>query len=138
VPASTLIFSNLPLITCRKLLELEAQAALARENSWWQDAADPPQNLVTAATPAEFKHLITSAPESQLVVVDYLKPSCMGCRRIFPKIQQLAASNADVLFVKVRLFPNLHAAASDQRKTLTSGCILDSIHAACHPALVDP
>ncbi|EFN58844.1 hypothetical protein CHLNCDRAFT_140696 [Chlorella variabilis] len=89
----------------RRKLELQAQAAaaLAAENSWWQDTADSPPNLVTAHTPADYKRLIVEAPPSQLVVVDYLKPSCMGCRRIFPKLKQLAASNPDALFIKVNV-----------------------------------
>lgn len=36
-------------------------------------------------------------------MVDYLKPSCGACRRLFPKLQQIAAQNPDALFVKVRL-----------------------------------
>lgn len=36
-------------------------------------------------------------------MVDYLKPSCGACRRLFPKLQQIAVQNPDALFVKVRL-----------------------------------
>ncbi len=87
---------------CRKMeLQAEAAALLEQENSWWRDTADAPANLLTATSPAEYKRLIVQAPTNQLVVVDYLKPSCMGCRRLFPKLKQLAAQNPDALFIKV-------------------------------------
>lgn len=88
----------------RKLeLQAQAQAALAAENSWWQDTADTPANLVTAHSPASFKKLIVNAGPQRLVVVDYLKPSCGACRRLFPKFQQIAASNLETLFIKVNV-----------------------------------
>lgn len=39
------------------------------------------------------------------MVVDYLKPSCGGCRRLYPKLKQIAAANPDALFLKVRRPP---------------------------------
>lgn len=36
------------------------------------------------------------------MVVDYLKPSCAACRRLYPKLLQIAKSNPDALFIKVR------------------------------------
>lgn len=88
---------------CRKLeLQAQAAAALAAENSWWQDDADAPSNFVTARTPSEYKALIVGAAPTQLVVVDYFKPSCSACRRLFPKLKQIAASNPETLFIKVR------------------------------------
>ena len=88
----------------RRKLELQAAAAAALEadNSWWRDAPGAPPNVVTAHTPAAWKRLITEAPSAQLVCVDYLKPSCAGCRRLFPKLLTIASSNPDVLFLKVR------------------------------------
>ncbi|KAL4457684.1 hypothetical protein ABPG75_012549 [Micractinium tetrahymenae] len=89
----------------RRKLELEAQAAaaLAAENAWWQDDAGAPPNLVAARTPAKYKALIVGAAPTQLVVVDYLKPSCSACRRLFPKLKQIAASNPETLFIKVNV-----------------------------------
>lgn len=89
----------------RRKMELQAQAAAAleAENSWWLDSEGAPANLVTATTPADFKRLIVGAPANQVVVVDYLKPSCAGCRRLFPKLKQIAASNPDALFIKVNV-----------------------------------
>lgn len=89
----------------RRKQELQAQAAaaLAAENAWWQDDAGAPPNFVTARTPAEYKALIVGAAPTQLVVVDYLKPSCSACRRLFPKLKQIAASNPETLFIKVNV-----------------------------------
>lgn len=110
---------------CRKLeLQAQAAAALAAENSWWQDTADSPPNLVTAHTPADYKRLIVEAPPSQLVVVDYLKPSCMGCRRIFPKLKQLAASNPDALFIKVGASARAGSWGPTQLAAAGRGCAL--------------
>ena len=92
-----------PLVRRKLELQQAAAAALEQENSWWLDTADAPANLVTASTPAAFKALIVQAPANQLVVVDYLKPGCAGCRRLFPKLKQIAAQNPDALFLKVRL-----------------------------------
>ena len=96
--------SRPPVCLPRRKLELQAQAAAALEadNSWWRDVPGSPQNVLTARTPAAMKRLITQAPSTQLVVVDYLKPSCAGCRRLFPKLLKIAAANPDVLFLKVR------------------------------------
>ncbi|KAL4442958.1 hypothetical protein ABPG77_008449 [Micractinium sp. CCAP 211/92] len=89
----------------RRKLELQAQAAaaLAADNAWWQDDADAPANFITARTPAEYKALIMGAAPTQLVVVDYLKPSCNACRRLSPKLKQIAASNPETLFIKVNV-----------------------------------
>ncbi|PRW56015.1 Thioredoxin-like 1- chloroplastic [Chlorella sorokiniana] len=88
----------------RKLeLQAEARAALEADNSWWKDAADAPANLVSAASKAEYKATILNAAPNQLVVVDYLKASCGACRRLYPKLQQIAVQNPDALFVKVNV-----------------------------------
>ena len=89
-----------PRAPCRRKLALqaEAQRQLEEDNAWWRAAA---ANLVTAATPADYKRLITEAPPDRLVVVDYLKPSCAACRRLMPKLEQVAAANPAALFVKV-------------------------------------
>jgi thiol-disulfide isomerase/thioredoxin len=39
--------------------------------------------------------------QERLVVVDFFAPWCAACRRLFPKLLQLAENNPDVLFVKV-------------------------------------
>lgn len=93
----------------RRKRELQAealaqlQAERESENAWFQDTADTPSNLVSAGTPAEFKRLIVEASSDRLVVVDYFKPSCGGCRRLFPKLVQVAATNPDALFIKVNV-----------------------------------
>lgn len=89
----------------RRKLELQAQAAAALETeySWWHAGDGDPENLVMATSPQEYKRLILEAPPNALVVVDYLKPSCAGCRRLFPKLKQVAASNPDALFIKVNV-----------------------------------
>jgi thioredoxin 1 len=38
---------------------------------------------------------------AKLVVVDWMAPWCGPCRAIGPKIEELAANNADVVFLKV-------------------------------------
>lgn len=78
------------------------RAQLEAEHSWWRDDAASPPNMRTVSSKAEFKALIMEAPAHQLVVCDYLKPSCGACRRMYPKLQQIAAQNPDVLLVKVR------------------------------------
>lgn len=36
-----------------------------------------------------------------LVVVEFFVPACPGCRKLFPKIKQIASNNPDVKFVQV-------------------------------------
>lgn len=55
-----------------------------------------PQQCLTRPHPA-------CSPPLPGQVVDYLKPSCGACRRVLPKLQQIAEQNPDALFVKVRL-----------------------------------
>ena len=92
-------------LPCRRKLALqaEAQRQLQEDNAWWRNAPrrGASANLVTAATPADYKRLISEAAHDRLVVVDYLKPSCAGCRRLMPKLEQVAAANPAALFVKV-------------------------------------
>jgi thiol-disulfide isomerase/thioredoxin len=121
---------------CRKLeLQAEARAALEADNSWWKDAADAPANLVSAASKAEYKATILNAAPNQLVVVDYLKASCGACRRLYPKLQQIAVQNPDALFVKVRLrcCPAAVLAAAFEC-CCQPGCI--GVHPVAPPALV--
>ena len=70
----------------------------------WEDAK--PSNLISALTPEALQAELSRS--SQLVVVDFFAPWCSACRRLFPKLLQLAENNPDVLFVKVEIpLPNV-------------------------------
>lgn len=58
--------------------------------------------MLTVESKQQYKSAIVGAAPSQVVVVDYLKPSCAGCRRLAPKLKQIVGQNPDVLFLKVR------------------------------------
>ena len=49
--------------------------------------------------PAELRKAVTSL--SQPVVVSFFASWCSGCRRLHPKLMQIAAQNPDVTFLKV-------------------------------------
>lgn len=120
---------------CRRAaLEAEVRAQLEAEHSWWRDDAGCPPNLRTVGSKAEFKSLITEAPAGQLVVCDYLKPSCGACRRMHPKLQQIAAQNPDVLIVKVgagRPARLLHAGAGRAAARGKPGAPARRLEAGC-------
>lgn len=78
----------------RAAAQMEVQTA--RQCSWWDCAC--PANLVSASRPEELQNLVA---QDRLVVVDFFAPWCAACRRLFPKLRQLAENNPDVLFVKV-------------------------------------
>ena len=40
-----------------------------------------------------------------LVVVDFFTSWCTACRRLYPKLKQIAENNPDVIFIKVRPSP---------------------------------
>lgn len=84
----------------RAELERQARARLEAEDGWHKQGGASLANLAAPATPREFKALVTGAP-GRLVVVDYFKPSCNGCRTLYPKLLQLAANNPETLFIKV-------------------------------------
>jgi thiol-disulfide isomerase/thioredoxin len=48
-----------------------------------------------------------------LVVVEVFVPACPGCRKLFPKIKQIASNNPDVRFVQVGPLSHLAMFASD-------------------------
>ena len=82
----------------------------AADRASWQRCAHlrhPSAGHVFVAAPVftpPFSHLSLPSPPSslvQLVLVDYLKASCSGCRRLHPKLLQIAAANPDALFIKV-------------------------------------
>lgn len=82
-------------------LQRQARLALEAEDSWWSADDARPANMVAPASPSQFKQLVVGAGEGRLVVVDYFKPSCNGCRTLYPKLKQVAANNPEALFVKV-------------------------------------
>ena len=41
------------------------------------------------------------ASSTQLLVVDFFSSWCSACRRLYPKLKQIAENNPDVIFVKV-------------------------------------
>lgn len=89
------------LLTRRRLeLESQARAALDADRRWWQEGGFP--NLKTVLNPKEHLQALDTAQPGQLVVVNFFAPHCNGCRRLYPKFQQIVAQNPDVLFVKVR------------------------------------
>ena len=57
-------------------------------------------NLVVTASPQQLRELLQT---QRLVVCSFFAPWCAACRRLFPKLKQLAENNSDVLFVKVRV-----------------------------------
>lgn len=111
-------------------LQRQALAALEADNAWWRAGADAPPNLVAATSPAEYKRLIMGAAPGQLVVVDYLKPSCAACRRLMPKVHQIAASNPDILVIKVgagRLAEGARAGRLSAGCWVVAACRLPSV-----------
>jgi thioredoxin-like negative regulator of GroEL len=66
----------------------------------WHAAPAPP-NVRSIASAAEFKAAVLAAPPGALVVADFFKPSCVGCRALYPKLLKIAASSPEVLFLKV-------------------------------------
>ena len=61
-----------------------------------------PANLLTAVSPEAFRRAVAT---HRLVVADFWVPWCNGCRRLYPKLKQIAANNPEVTFLSVRLPP---------------------------------
>ena len=112
----------------RAALEQEAREELERENAWWRTTGAVP-NVHLAVTPKEWKGLILSAAPGQLVVVDYLRPSCAACRTLAPKVKQLAEENSDLIVVKVRLCRGCWLAAL--RRARVGGGAAGEVGLAC-------
>lgn len=90
----------------RQELESQARAALDADRRWWQEGGFP--NLRTAVNPEEYAAALQLANPGQLVVVNFFAPHCNGCRRLYPKFQQIVAQNPDIQFVKVGLEDRMH------------------------------
>ena len=58
-----------------------------------------PANLLTAVSPEAFRQAVAT---HRLVVADFWVPWCNGCRRLYPKLKQIAANNPEVTFLSVR------------------------------------
>ncbi|KFM27123.1 Thioredoxin-like 1-2, chloroplastic [Auxenochlorella protothecoides] len=85
----------------RRELESQARAALDADSRWWQEGNHP--NLITVLTSAQYKAALSSAASGQLVLINYFAPHCNGCRRLYPKFQQMVTCNPGVLFIKVNV-----------------------------------
>ena len=91
-----------------------------------------PANLLTAVSPEGFHRAVAT---HRLVVADFWVPWCNGCRRLYPKLKQIAANNPEVTFLSVRLpprrrpalLPLLRCPASGRlavhRLQLSAGCM---------------
>lgn len=56
----------------------------------------------TVSTREEYNRALLQCKAAYgLVVVDFFAPWCAGCRRLYPKLRQIAAANLDVAFIKV-------------------------------------
>lgn len=60
---------------------------------------DHPGNMVQTQTVEDLEREVQGS--DKLVVVEFFVPACPGCRKLFPKIKQIAANNSDVKFVQV-------------------------------------
>lgn len=78
---------------------MQARAALEADSRWWQEGSYP--NLHAVVSPGQLSAAMAQAAAAQLVVVNYFAPHCNGCRRLYPKFQQIVAKNSHVLFIKV-------------------------------------
>ena len=79
---------------------MQARLQSLREAEAWHNAPAPP-NVVSVATAAAFKAAVLAAPPGALVVADFFRPSCAGCRALHPKLLKIAASSPEVLFLKI-------------------------------------
>jgi hypothetical protein len=66
---------------------------------------EKPKNMMLVNTPEALEAAYQSA--DCLVVVEFFVPECPGCRKLFPKLKQIAVNNPDVRFVQVG--PGSHA-----------------------------
>jgi thiol-disulfide isomerase/thioredoxin len=57
---------------------------------------------MVATNPKHFKSEVLSAKD-QLVVVDFISPSCYACKTMFSKVKQLADNNPEVKFIMVNV-----------------------------------
>lgn len=77
-----------------------------------------PANLLTAVSPEAFRRAVAT---HRLVVADFWVPWCNGCRRLYPKLKQIAANNPEVTFLSVRLPPRRSSAFLPRLRCLASG-----------------
>ncbi|KAK9814831.1 hypothetical protein WJX72_012322 [[Myrmecia] bisecta] len=91
----------------REAVSETAQAEAAGKGWWEACAAD---NMHTVSSVAEFKqHMKQARSQNKLIVTKYFAPWCHACRSLYPKLQQLARQNSEVLFIKVNAGePELH------------------------------
>lgn len=60
---------------------------------------DHPANMVQTHSVDDLEREVQGT--DKLVVVEFFVPACPGCRKLFPKIKQIATNNSDVKFVQV-------------------------------------
>eukprot|EP00884_Botryococcus_braunii_P005578 jgi/Botrbrau1/15020/Bobra.0018s0117.2 len=64
---------------------------------WYK--GEHPSNMVEVYTVDDLEKQVQRT--DCLVVVEVFVPACPGCRKLFPKIKQIASNNPDVRFVQV-------------------------------------
>eukprot|EP01023_Acetabularia_acetabulum_P036681 TRINITY_DN346_c1_g1_i2.p1 TRINITY_DN346_c1_g1~~TRINITY_DN346_c1_g1_i2.p1 ORF type:complete len:232 (-),score=20.11 TRINITY_DN346_c1_g1_i2:109-804(-) len=70
-----------------------------RDNNWWQ--IEDIANIFVVDTPARFQEMLSFCQQhDQLVVVKFFAPTCAACKSISPKLNQIAAQNPDITFIK--------------------------------------
>ena len=90
------IMCSCPTPACRRL-STAVEASLANAASWWETLAA--SNVQSISTPQELRAaVLTGGP----VLVDFFSSWCSACRRLHPKLMQLATQNPGVTFLKVR------------------------------------
>jgi thiol-disulfide isomerase/thioredoxin len=67
--------------------------------STYRYKGERPLNMVEIQTVEELEVHVQRA--DCLVVVEFFVPTCPGCKKLFPKIKQIANNNPDVKFVQV-------------------------------------
>ena len=85
-------------ITCRRLAST-AEAALAARASWWEAWGEHP-NMKCADSPQQLREALLHGAGP--IFVDFFAAACNACRRLHPKLMQIASQNPDVTFLKVR------------------------------------
>jgi thiol:disulfide interchange protein len=82
------------------VLQEEMQRLLRQDDSWHKDQ-DAPANIMVATSPQHIKSVLEAADPNSIVVLDFFAPHCRACRGMWGAKKKLAATNPDIIFMKV-------------------------------------
>ncbi|KAG5602294.1 hypothetical protein H5410_033664, partial [Solanum commersonii] len=94
----------------------QVEICVGSGQGWWEKTLKP--NMVAINSAQQLVDSLLKAGD-RLVIIDFYSPGCGGCKTLHPKMCELAESNPNAIFLKIKKFKDAVARYGDEGCSFT-------------------